>query len=136
MCLVINKKVRNNNHKEDGYCVGYKSIYKDSNESIYRDHIYRIGENKSDRGDNTLTQSETLYLTVHYGFHLFLHLRDAKDKTLGYSQRKIIKVFYKPEDVVAYGNWEEERGSPNVVVTKVLVKSLNDIKGESHVFSN
>ena len=26
MCLRVNKKVRNNHHKEDGYCIGYKVL--------------------------------------------------------------------------------------------------------------
>ena len=131
MCLVINKKVRNNHRKEDGYYVGYKVIYKESNESIYRDHIYKTGVNHSDRKDKALAEYEITQGAVHYGFHLFLNLKDARQKSCGYGQRKIIKVFYKPEDVVVYGNWEEERGSSNVVVTKVLVKSLNGIsKGE------
>jgi len=135
MCLSINKNVKLPKVQKDGYCIGYKVISKLNNDSLYHFYGYEIGVNKSTREGKFLTQAEISSGTVQKGFHIFLRLRTAKRAMYfksGYynfsSTRKIIKVSYKPEDVVALGTWEWSPISPhNVVVTEMLIKSLDHI---------
>jgi len=133
MCLVINKNVKLPKVQKDGYCIGYKVICT-NDVSLYRWYRYFIGENNSSREDTFLTPDESSFGKVSHGFHIFLRLRTTKNAMYfksGYynfsSTRKIIKVFYKPEDVVALGTWDKPNTSHNVVVTKMLIKSLDHI---------
>lgn len=130
MCLLIDKKVRNNHHKEDGYCVGYK-VLRDNNNSPYRGRSYSIGWQEA-----FLKEEENLQ-EVRYGLHLFLNKKEAmmelKDWGIiwGSSNYKIIKVYYRIEDVIAYGTFDimRTRGiTKSVAVKKLLVKSLKDIR--------
>lgn len=124
MCLIINK-VKSPKVQKDGYCVGYKVIYSSNNESIYRSNFYALGENNSTRENKALSLYEINCDKVSEGFHLFLRLKDAKSQCN--DVRKVIRCFFKPEDVVAFGTWECGDGCPNVVVTKLLIKSLDHI---------
>ena len=125
MCLVINKKVRNNHHKENGYCVAFKNVTPD-NFSPYRvgkGHEYFIGVNISDRISPKLTTEEIRYNQVEKGFHLFLNYKSAKEIGKKYKD-KTIKVYYRQEDVVSYGTWDDPLNENIVVVTQLIVKSL------------
>ena len=140
MCLKVNKKVRNNHHKEDGYCVAYKVIFHDNTTLFARcdDFVYTIGENVpykqneyGHNGSSMLFNNETVY----FGLHLFLDkciakklvsiLNNAEPKNA-----KMIKVYYKPEDVIAYGKSNTFRydREKSVVVRKLTIKSLDPIK--------
>ena len=44
-----------------------------------------------------------------------------------YEKFKLIEVYFKPEDVVATGVWDDAVTPENVVVTKMLIKTLKDI---------
>jgi len=129
MCLIIDKKVRNNHHKENGYCVGYK-VLKWDDMSPYRQRLYQIGWENAQLGREENLQE------VLYGLHLFLNKKDAitelEDwgKTFNRDEYKIIKVYYKPKDVIDYGifrigGWISTK---TVAVKKLLVKSLKDIR--------
>ena len=132
MCLVINKRVKLPKVQKDGYCIGYKVI-SNMNDSVYQVHQYTIGLNRSTRMDKRFDEYEVYNNRIERGFHIFLRLRTATDKMYrGISRyRKLIKVFFKPEDVVALGTWQLKNSSHNVVVTKMFIKSLDHIcKGE------
>lgn len=128
MCLKIQKRVKLPKVRKDGYCIGYKVISFDNN-SIYQFHEYTIGENLSNREDKSLTSTEKVFDEVEKGFHIFLCLRIAKESVLMtgnayFRERKMIRVYFRPKDVVATGTWGT---SNNVVVTKMLIKSLKHI---------
>ena len=137
MCLIIDKKVRNNHHKEGGYCVGYKVLRSD-NRSPYQFATYGIGWKEA-----TLRIEPYPTYKVNYGLHIFLNKKEAilersSPDSPDSPDFKIIKVYYKPEDVIAYGTFDMWRLSlanvniitsvVNVAVKKLLVKSLKDIR--------
>lgn len=127
MCLVINKRVKLPKVQKDGYCIGYKVI-SNMNDSIYQVHKYTIGLNRSTRMYKRLDEYEVSSNKVEQGFHIFLRLRTAIDKMYKCScERKVIKVFFKPIDVVALGTWQHKNSSHNVVVTKMFIKSSDHI---------
>ena len=127
MCLFINNKVRNNHHKEDGYCVAYKNVTQ-TNYSPYKGgYKYSVGENISNRPTTPLTCAEIIHNEIEKGFHLCLKYKDAKTTGKKYfTPDKTIKVYYKPEDVVSYGMWENGK-EKTVVVTKLIIKSLEGV---------
>ena len=145
MCLVVNKTVRNNHHKENGYCVAYKVIRLDNSTLFVRsyDFLYKVGENIPCE-PSYIFNKKYCYAErverVEYGLHLFLDKSIAKG-LISYFERtyllqnaaenmKIIKVYYKPEDVIAYGFSNTYRGEreKSVVVRKLTIKSLDPIK--------
>lgn len=132
MCLKIDNTVHNTRRKENGYCVAYKNVTKkiihgrEENLSPFNNkHKYNIGVNIANVGSALLTEEEVSTCCIDHGFHLFLDYKVAKRIAKEYNN-KTIKVYYKPEDVRAYGIWED-RPIRNVVVTKLLVKSLKGI---------
>jgi len=144
MCLRVNKKVRNNHHKENGYCVAYKVIFHDNTTLFARcdDFVYTIGENVPYRLYE-LDYKRSLFQrfndeTVYFGLHLFLDKCIAKKLVSRHNDTdsknaKMIKVYYKPEDVIAYGKSNtftsfDVGGEKSVVVRKLTIKSLDPIK--------
>ena len=150
MCLRVNKKVRNNHHKEDGYCVAYKVIFHDNTTLFARcdDFVYTIGENvpykQNENGHEwSLSLNSFEGQIVYFGLHLFLDKRMAK-KLVEHENRfgvgrgddlcKMIKVYYKPEDVIAYGrsntfhSFDDNEVEKSVVVRKLTIKSLDPIE--------
>jgi len=130
MCLFVEKIKKPKVHK-NGFCTAWKVITDDNKSpffnviSQYRVHSYQIGEN-IDKFYNGID--------VDYGFHLLLKKGDAKilSKDKCFSRPvKAIKVFYKPEDVIAYGksNVTILNNLPHgVTVKKLTVKSLDEVK--------
>ena len=121
MCLQVNFKIQNNRKpNKDGFLVGYKKITT-SNSNVYssaRATEYKVGENISSRKFKDLTPYEEY--TVCEGFHISL-----SPLMNSVSVYKVITVYYKPEDVVAYGTF---CGSRCVVVTKMTIKSLRETR--------
>ena len=129
---------------KDGYCRGYKITKQDSS-SPYFEHVFAIGENVSNRtckcSDKKCPNCRDLNPTdkkelpiVGKGFHLFPDFKKAT-KYIETCHRapepqyfhgyKIIEVFYKPEDVIAYGLSGSDFA---VAVMKLDVRSLEEIK--------
>lgn len=77
MCLLKDKKVRNNHHKEDGYCVAYK-IITISNDSPYLFFRYKEGCNDALFLCTWLDTPDFQFT----GLHLFLSLRETKSFAL------------------------------------------------------
>lgn len=142
MCLVVNKAVRNNHHKENGYCVAYKVI-RLNNSTLFSQinkFLYKVGENTPSEPSYNFNKKYYYEDRVDYGLHLFLDKSIAK-KLILYNEMtvqnhpenmKMIKVYYKPEDVIAYGKsntitfgFDIEK---SVVVRKLTIKSLDPIK--------
>jgi len=140
MCLVVDKSIKPNKPNKDGFCIGWKIVKEDNSALIQDDWVYQLGENLSSRCYHSIDGREEI--TVYEGFHLFLNKNGARklweyrkkryDKD--YTSKKLIKVFYKPEDVVAYGKMaysflgDPINETPNVVVDKLTIKSLEKVK--------
>lgn len=146
MCLVINQSIKSKKPDKDGFCIGWKLIKKD-NSSLIQDHFYKVGLNISNRnisiGCKEYSEEEKRSGKIYYGFHLFLNKRGAKRIAeyrknryeKHYDPFKLIKIYYKPKDVIAYGTMEytgdpneEINETPNVVVNKLTIKSLERVK--------
>ena len=129
----------------DGYCIGYK-VLSFRNDSPFKGFVYKEGINVS--STNIFDERCLNNHPVHFGLHIFLNYKDAlKDKQ---RNNKIVKVFFKKEDVVAYGDFvtyplfnamskpstnqydmnnfisQSSRGK-SAVVKKLIVKSLEPI---------
>lgn len=143
MCLLKDKKVRNNHHKEDGYLVAYKIVNENNRAPFMRDFKYEVGENPAYK--NPVFQPhpsrDGLLDFAFYGLHLMLSLEETKDFVVSHFSdefalfnAKIIKVYYKPEDVIAYGYaidaafYNAKKNGRSVVVKSCLVKSLEDVR--------
>ena len=132
MKIITYKKLHRPKVNQDGYCLGYKVL--DLNDcSPYQGILYKRGINKSDRESTELTTQETFSGLIRNGFHLFLSLKEAKKEVLEWDDNivntKIVKVYFKPEDIVAIGIWDDTGiNVRNAVVTKLLIKSLKNIK--------
>jgi len=125
MCLKIDNTISLPKVDEDGYYKGYKVIYP-NNYSILRGYLYQMGLNQSSRKNVNLYTSEKNYKLIDLGFHLFLNYKSAKIlASYQKSGAKVIEVYFKQEDIVATGKWSSYR---NVVVTKLLVKSLEEVR--------
>ena len=132
MCLILKDdyKVKKSNKEE--YCIGWKVINKDNTQWFKSvgfmvptpNHKYIIGENISNREYKDLSTFECCSRVIEKGFHIFLYRKDARAEHYRLDSNKIIKVFYKPEDIVAYGVWEMINSSPCVVTMKLTVKDL------------
>lgn len=147
MCLKVYKKIRNNHHKENGYCVAYKVIRKDNFSIFYQKETfqYHIGENVPKVTiffKSHLNRKYNVGDDVDDGLHLFLDKSMAKGLILWNEKHsyncpenmKVIKVFYKPEDVIAYGvsntyfYFSDNEVEKSVVVRKLTIKSLDPIE--------
>ena len=126
MCMHINESIKAKKTR-DGWLTAYKVVEGLSNLSpCLSSHRYTIGENISDRTKTTLSKKEKG--VVIKGFHLFTN-KVAARKWMSGTGTKTIQVFYKPEDVVAYGyTIFNNKSLSTVVVTKLTVKSLNGVK--------
>jgi len=145
MCLLVDKSIKPNKPDKDGFCIGWK-IIKENNSALIQDgYFYNLGLNFSslyydaDIGPNFSIG----YKRIYEGFHLFLNKNGAR-KLWNFRKKrydkdyidntKLIKVFYKPEDVVAYGKMEYSfsgdpiNETPNVVVKKLTIKSLEGVR--------
>ena len=123
---------------ENGYCKGYKVI-KTNNSSPYFDHLFKLGENVSSRKCKCGDKECKLCVDIKSGFvSSGFHLFPALDKAIRYFASairppepqyfqgfKIIQVYYKPEDVVAYGLNGSDLG---VVVMKLEIESLEGVR--------
>ena len=124
MCMSLNKRVKLPKVNSQGYCLAYK-VVRYNHISTYQNYAYCEGVNYSGRGDKRLTALEKELGEVSAGFHLFVNLRAAKFYA-NQANCKIIEVYFKPVNVVALGTWGIN-GMHNVVVTKLVVKSLEGI---------
>jgi len=124
MCLYINNFVKLPKVNKEGYCVGYKTLSFD-NLSIYRYYRYVKGINKSNRKTKDMDGFERCSNNVRKGIHVYLNSEFANRDIISGNADKIIKVYFKPEDVIKTGTFEERDCA---VVMEVLVKSLNDIR--------
>ena len=128
MCMIIDKRVKVT-ETEDGYLVAYKNVNQHGMSPFQYSHTFVVGENQSSRSCAELTKREDKGEWVIEGFHLFVNKDDAIKSAVRWHD-KTIKVYFKPEDVVATGVWEDNTSCQNVVVTKLIVKSLEKVKGE------
>jgi len=145
MCLRINNAVKLPKTDKDGYCKGYKAISSDQSPNLslfaglsldwMNRYKYFKGINQSSRLNKKLNDTEIFRGWVDHGFNLFLNKKDSllfKNKVLFKNKDypiKIIVAYFKPEDVVTTGTWPcGTKNYDNVVVTKMLIKSLKGIK--------
>ena len=128
MCLRVNKSVKAKKVNSSGYCVGWKVLGRD-NLAIYQTYKYKIGNNFSSRTAKEISLYEESH-GIEQGFHILLRREDARHVAKSSSNSyKIIKVYYNPKDVVAYGFWEFSilltKKLHCVVTTEMAIKSLN-----------
>ena len=139
MCLSLGmKKVRVKKPNKDGFCIGWK-IVQLNNFAPFKSYFqYKLGENEAVLGKEYFPTLE-----IRYGFHFFTTRYAARVDILGWKaigeggKHKIIKVYYKPEDVIAYGSFSENNylkaGHPVewfdcVCVKKLTVRSLEPVR--------
>ena len=143
MCLIINKSIKPKKTNKDGFCIGWKVVSKD-NASPFKwivknnSHQYKLGNNI----DKNYIQTNHEMIT--FGFHVCLSRKAAKDILTyvfvirkKYDGEKVIRVYYRPEDVIGYGisnmyngNWGLSKDSnPKAVAVRALtIKSLKGLK--------
>ena len=128
---------------KDGYCKAYKVIYSREIPHLteYAKEYCNFYRHNCDLRDYTLLYTIGPMIAEHKedypkepkktdilreGFHLILTLKDAQEwiKTF---YAKVIEVYYKPEDVVAYGFLVGSK-IQGVVVKQMEVKSLEEVK--------
>jgi len=143
MCMMINNDVKLPTVDKDGYCVGYKIVMY-NNSSFFFDHFkYKLGLNVSGRVSKELVPYETINQQVDAGLHIFLDLKETKKEFRArnykyfrfcplnlfslYRDEKIIKVYFKPEDVIATGFYFIGCNSKNAVVMQLFIKSLKPL---------
>ena len=126
MCMHVKDEAVNPKVLKNGFVLGYKIlINNDRNVSPCEYFKYVLGENISDRISKERFEYEKYGIVK--GFHIFRNLKSAKI-WLDMNE-KIIKVYYKPEDVVAYGDtFYGLTKLPTVVTMKLTIKSFDGIK--------
>ena len=122
MCLRVDNTVKPRPVDRDGFCTGWK-IVPTSRESLFGSGSYLTGYNFSNRKDirhscDTGTDDDKMFWKypadrriIGKGFHLFTNRKEAREFRQylltygGYDNRDliIVKAYYFPEDVVAYG---------------------------------
>ena len=138
MCMNISesRKIKLNS---EGYHIGWKIVTYDNYAPycwIHTGYLYKVGENTCCR-DYPLTDAEKCLGEIRSGFHIYQTRQDARKGIKIYidccdspSRVKIIKVYFKPEDIVAFGNvnlTDIHISTKNLVIKKLTIKSL---KGE------
>ena len=149
MCLRVDKSVKAKKPNSLGYCVGWKLMTKFHN-AIYSCGDYKLGlntsnrQNKSHGCDTGLNDDQIHYKQemhrnlVAKGYHLFLKRDDARYlKKISILEDEleegliIVKVYYKPEDVVAYGKCSIHSNSIDldpVSIERISEEDLQDLK--------
>jgi hypothetical protein len=127
--------------------VGYKVITDKLRSPFQSAYVWKEGLNCSGRPFTELLESEEKANRVDVGFHVIASLSDAvrmRDNLTGglYSlfsrtsskSHRIIKVYVKPEDVVAVGFFKGDytEYELNMVCTKCWVEDLEEIDAELH----
>ena len=139
MCMLIKRSIQTKKPNKDGFYTGWKVVTK-ANFPIFFYQGYNIGENISSRSyclsqyssellSNQLTLKEIIDQKVDYGFHICLDRKDARlaNQYSSTRRKKIIKVYYKREDVLAYGVWSDDKNVKQVVVDKMTIKSFEGV---------
>ena len=125
---------------KNGFCTGWKLVRKVDNSApyhwVHRPYIYNEGENVCSRSVK-INDYEARIGEVRTGFHIYQTRADARlgikiyadcmtNKPTEKEMVKIIKVYFKPEDIVAYGLSQDilYRPAKSLVVTKLTIKSL------------
>ena len=137
MCLKVTTIKVPNRKNTDGFHLGWK-VLRENNSPVFfpKEYTYAVGENVPRDLQNMLTTSFADGERIHQGLHLFLTRKDARAflKHVGttYGVAKIVKAYYKYEDIMSYGITDSHvafasGGTPSVVVKKLTIKSL---KGE------
>ena len=128
MCLKINYNIKASRVNKDGYCVGYKvvEVEQDGLKSYYKGFKYCIGDFVSNRKSAQLEYNEVY--EINLGFHLFTTRNEARRFKTGKFATRMIRVFYKPEDAVAYGFFLNRGCYESVVVHKMTISSLKAIR--------
>ena len=134
MCLVVNMDVKAKKTNAEGFCVAWKVIRKVENRQWYKSAVsgetlpnyqYVLGENVSNR----LSKKDPWEVNeINKGFHCFLYRSDARKLIKNIhtpKDAKVIQVFYKPEDVIAYGFRWGSSVDKCVAVMKLTVKDLS-----------
>ena len=136
MCLKIDTSIKLRKTNKNGYHIGYKSIYLD-NTSSYQNCQLKNGVNTSNRKNKEFTPFEKNTNLIESGYHIFLDIKDALEECNHWSNNtwlgrpeKVIRVYFKPEDIVSTGFFYNSRKgtSKNVVVMKMDIKSFSKIK--------
>ena len=101
--------------------------------SPHMEHEWFFGENISSR-NFAILETERAHGTVSFGFHFFLHMRDAindvkwhKQSGLSNAEFTILECEVKPEDFVAKGTYNGVDDIPDadcVVYTKCNVEKI------------
>ena len=131
MCLEIVKNAKAKKPNADGYCIGWKVVDTDNGAPyhwVHGGYLYKEGKNVSDRLSKDIQSWE--HKNINHGFHVYGSRKSARLGKIRYyalaqhcphPKTKIIKVYFKPEDVIAYGTENE------IAVIKLTINSL---KGE------
>lgn len=128
---------------KDGFCKAFKVIY-DREVPHYTEYakeycnffknncslfdysfVYQVGINIANHREDYNKDPKELDI-IREGLHLILNLNDALS-WVKMSYQKVIEVYYKPEDVVAYGFLQGTK-TQGVVVKQLVVKDLQGIK--------
>jgi len=148
MCLIVKDGIKLGKINSEGFHIGWELITKDNLPVFMPMPVnlsYKIGENISNRSErcspNDIINGTKFYIfenmggriRIDFGYHLCLTRKEARairhvgrpsqDRKTG----KVIKVYYKPEDIIATGVWGDDGITKSVVVDKLTIKSL---KGE------
>ena len=128
MCLKIDNSVTLPKPNKKGLIKGYKkvSITANSAASInYPNYQWQAGWNYSGRTNPTLTLNEKTTRIVSNGLHVYKHNEGRLKGLPPYYQYAKLRVYFKPEDVIAKGVTDKRFSffkSKSFVVTKVFVE--------------
>lgn len=106
------------------YAKEYCNFFKDNCSLFNYTFVYQVGVNIAKHKEEFPKEPKKQDL-IREGLHLILTLKDAQEWIkMGY--QKVIEVFYKPEDVVAYGFLQGTK-TQGVVVKQLTINTLKEV---------
>ena len=107
------------------YAKEYCNTYKDNCSLLDYTFIYQLGLNVARHNEDYPINPREPDI-IREGLHLMLTLKDAQE-WIKMSYNKIVEVYYKKEDVIAYGFLQGTK-IQGVIVKQLIIKSLEGIK--------